>query len=290
MKDFMQKILDFLLGPESIMAEPGFDPSQEGLKTRAQRKTALIALILLGGIFVCIVLAVGVSKAIAAARATPTPEPTWTPEATLAAPGITFQPNFTAIAPVDTSLPNDLTEMASSPTATHTPTQINMGNIQTSIALQVTSTSCAASGQALTEIACNSVSLTETMRSVGIGTPVSASGIDLNSTTIYVYPTPYPPTQTPWIIEASPTQTPVVITATPGPTQTPWVQVQVVTAIPGPTQTPWFFITQPPVVTVVWTQLVPVTVIVNQTVVVTATPTDTQPPTDTPMPMETPTP
>lgn len=289
MKEFVQKALDFLLGPEAIMAEPGFDPSLEGLKTRQQRKTALIALILLGGILVCILGVVGVSKAVAAAKATPTLTATLTAEATLPGPGQTFVARFTSLAPEGTSLPNALTQLANLPTGTNTPTQINMSNIQTSIAMP-TSTPCAASGEALTEIACNGLMLNETLQAVGVGTPINVSGIDLKTTTIYVYPTAVPPSQTAWIIEASATNTPVVITATPGPTQTAWVQVQVITTTPGPSQTPWFYITQPPVITVVWTQLVPVTVIVQQTVVVTATPADTQPPTNTPVPTETPTP
>lgn len=283
----LQKLLDFLLGPEAIMAEPGYDPSQEGIKTRAERKNILIVVLLLAGVLICIGSIWGASHAIAAANATPTLTPTWTPEATLPEPGQTVQIVTQEASP--TGLVNALTALAILPSPSATPTSINMSNIETAIA-QPSATPCSASGEALTEIACNSVSLTETMQSVGVGTPVNASGIPLNTTTVYIYPTAYPPTQTPWIIEASATNTPVVITATPGPTQTPWVQVQVITNTAGPTQTPWFYITQPPVVTVVWTQLVPVTVIVPQTVVVTATPADTQAPTQTPVPTETPAP
>lgn len=287
MAELIHKIMDFLLGPRYVMGETGFDPSQEGIKGRAKRKTALIWFLCFASIAACGTLVWSVSRVAAALKATSTPVPsaTWTPEAsaTLPGPGVLISQDTATPGSGDTNI---LTAMANQPTASPSPTKLEIKDILTSFAPSVTP--CAASGQALTEIACNSVSLTETMTSVGVGTPVSASGIDLNSTTIYVYPTPYPPTQTPWIIEASATQTPVVITATQGPTQTPWVQVVIVTATPGPTQTPWFFITQPPVITVVWTQQV--TVVVPVTVVVTATPTDTQPPTDTPMPTETPTP
>jgi hypothetical protein len=134
----------------------------------------------------------------------------------------------------------------------------------------------------LTQLVCDDLSRTATIAAADVGAVVNVSGVDPAVTTVYIYPTDPP---TPWIITASPTWTPIVITATPGPTQPE--RVVYYTAQPGPTQTPWFYITQPPVVTVVWTQVVTVEITREITVVVTAT---SGPPTETPIPTETPTP
>lgn len=137
----------------------------------------------------------------------------------------------------------------------------------------------------LTQLVCDDLAMTATLQAAQPGEVINVSGIDPKVTTIYVYPSQTP---APIIITATLSPTPVVITATPAATQTPWIINNVVTATPGPTQTPWFYITQPPVVTVMWTQLV--TVQVPVTVVVTATPTNTPVPSETPTPTETPTP
>lgn len=282
MNEFIQKILDYLLGPEAVLAEPGFDPSTEGLKKRAERKTMLIVALIIGGIAFCILSAWGVSAAVAAAQSTPTPTATEfgdlgtpTPSATLPGPGVSTE---IVSAGSVTEIPNALTLMAQLPTNTASPTQLTVGGILTDIA--TTATPCATSDHFLTELACNDLAMTSTIESAGVGTPINVSGVDPRVTVIY--PTPYPPTQTPWIVSVTPSQTPVVITATPGPSQTPIYQV--VTATPGPTQTPWFYITQPPVVTVVWTQIVTVEVTREVTVVVTPTETASATPTETPTP------
>jgi cytoskeletal protein RodZ len=86
------------------------------------------------------------------------------------------------------------------------------------------------------------------------------------------------PTDTPRVVTATPTATDKVvqITNTPGATQTPHIIVQSPTQ--GPTQTPWFFITQPPVVTVVMYQTVIFYATQEVTRIVTVTPA---PPTST---------
>lgn len=273
-----------ILKPNSKMAPPGTDPlAMPGNHRRAGGPNKLLLIGAIVGFIAFMGLGVwGIirPKDGNASAQGQTSSPTATQSA-LPNPGVATQFNATATpGPTGSATlitgAGLLTQYASSQTATASPTA----------SPTVEGTSCAASGEALTEIACNGQRLNETLQAAQPGTPISASGIDLGVTTVYVYPTPYPPTQTPWIIQASATQTPVVITATQGPTQTPWIQVTVITAVPGPTQTPWFYITQPPVVTVMWTQLV--TVIVPVTVVVTATPTDTPQPSDTPQPTETP--
>lgn len=260
-----------------MMAEPGFDPSLEGLKKRSERKTWLIICLVVGGLALCLLSVWGVSGAMAVSKATPTEFGdlgTPTPSSTLPGPGVS-----TEIGSI-TDVPNALTLMALLPTNTPMPTQLTVGGILTDIA--TTATPCATSNHFLTELACNDLAMTSTIASAGVGTPVNVSGVDPRVTVIY--PTPYPPTATPYIITATPSATWVIITATQGPTQTPIYQV--VTATPGPSQTPWFFITQPPVVTVMWTQIVTVEVTREVTVVVSATPTETQ----TATPTETPTP
>lgn len=274
-----------LLGEDTQFVKEGKDPYAPPHKKRRRIPVRLLAV--LGAGLIVVLCCAGTYVIVNVANAAK-PGPTSTPQTngTLPAPGMTSQgPVATwTMLPTDTStaLSSDafFTQEADhlQPSETASPTA----------SPTVAGTSCAASGEALTEIACNGLSLNETLQAAQPGTPINASGIDLSVTTVYVYPTIYPPTQTPWIIQASATQTPVVITATPGPTQTPWIQVTVITAVPGATQTPWFYITQPPVVTVMWTQLV--TVIVPVTVVVTATPTDTLQPSETPQPTETPTP
>lgn len=298
MSDLIRKITDYLLGPEAIVGEPGFDPSLEGIKSRANRKTAVIVMIVCGSLALCGFAAFGGLQVFAASKATATIRPTWTPEATLRDPPMTLSGGAVgALAGIaeglqeatSTPLPNLLTSLAELPSPSPTPTHINMASILTSIALP-SPTPCNASGQALTEVACNVDRDNATVAAAVTGTIIDQSGQVAHTTTVYIYPTPFPPTITPWIITATLTQTPVVITATTGPTQTPVYQV--ITATPGPTQTPFFWITQPPIVTVQVTQLVTqiVTVVIPQTVVVTATPTDTTLPTTAPIPTETPTP
>lgn len=284
MADYWQKFLDFLLGPEAILGEPGYDPTLEGVKARKERKTGLIVLLGLGLVGLCLLVAVAASQAVAPANPTKTPTATITPtELGIHNPSVTLYPPASG-APTLTGLPNLLTVAAGLPQASATPTGINVGNILTSIA-KPTATPCATAGHFFTEIACNNLALTATLAAAGVGTPVNVSGVAPNETVVFVYPT-LPPT--PWIVTASPTPTPVVITATPGPTQTPFIQI--ITATPGPTQTPWFYITQPAVVTVVWTQLVTQVVEVTHVVVVTATPGPTDTPAPTAVPSNTPIP
>lgn len=274
MTEFFRKILDALLGPEAILLEPNHDPSVEGLKVRAGRKTLLIVGLLLGIPLICGLIIFGTTRAVAAGQVTAT----MTPSPTLPNPVVMVEGGEATATP--SSLPNILTALASE-TLPASPTQINVDNILTSLA--VTATPCATSDHWMTEVACNDVAITETMEAAGVGTPINVSGVSPNETVIYVYPTDPP---TPWVITATFTNTPVVITATPGPTQT--VSYQVITVTPGPTQTPFFWVTNPPIVTVV----IPQTVVVQQTVevtrevtvVITATPTDTPTPTETPTP------
>lgn len=208
----------------------------------------------------------------------------------------TFEPTLPNPAVVvegsPTAFDNILTQQAllgsQTPTPTPSPT-VTAFSLLTSTP-SASPTVCVAT-HFLTQLVCDDLAMTATMQAVGVGTTVNVSGVDPKVTTIYIYATEPP---TPWIWTASPTWTPVIITATPGPTQTPVVQV--ITATRGPTQTPWFFITQPPVVTVIWTAEVTreitrqVTVVVEvevtREVVVTATATETP----TPTPTETPTP
>lgn len=276
MAEFIQKFLDSILGPEAVLLEPNTDPSTEGLKVRAGRKTLLIVGLLVGIPLICGVIIFGTTRAMAAVQATRT----ITPSPTLPNPVVMVE--GAEASPTPSSYPNILTAMASE-TLPASPTQINVDNILTSLA--VTATPCATSDHWMTEVACNDIAITETMEAVGVGTPINVSGVSPNETVIYVYPTE-PPTA--WVVTATFTNTPVVITATPGPTQT--ISYQVITTTPGPTQTPFFWVTNPPIVTVV----IPQTVVVQQTqvvevtrevtVIVTATPTDTPTPTETPTP------
>ena len=281
MPNWIDKILDHLLGPEAIVADPGFDPTQEPLKIKTQRKNWIVVGGLIGVPLVLCGIVFGVSRALATPTATPCKEPalcpgTLTATATLPAPGMTVEgdtPIFdNVVFETATPLPNLLTAMAALPSSSPTRTQITVDGILTSIV----TTPCAAENF-LTQQVCDDADMTATFDAVGIGTPINVSGVDPKVTIVYLYPT-Y--TWTPHIITATPSPTPMVVTATLGATQTPIYVI--VTATPGPTQTPWFFITQPPVVTVIWTQLV--------TVVVTATPSETISPSETPTPTETQTP
>src|SRR3972149_5753382 len=80
MNDLWNKLLDFILGPEAIMAEPGFDPTNEPLKARAKRKTFLLLGLLVGVPLLCIGGSLGAVRAIAASQFTPTNTATRTPE------------------------------------------------------------------------------------------------------------------------------------------------------------------------------------------------------------------
>lgn len=274
--NLINKILDFLLGPEAITGEPGFDPSQEGLKSRAKRKTLLIIALLAGIPALCGFAGWGTFNAVAAANATHTPTVTASP--TLPGPQVSTEISTDVaylFGPTNTELPNALTAMAQLPTSTPSPTSLTVGGILTSIA--VSPTPCTGD-HFLTQLVCDDLAMTATLEAVGVGTVVNVSGVDPKVTIVYVVPTN---TFAPIIITATPTATDKVVRETV-------IVERIITATPAPTQTPWFFITQPPVVTVVWTQLVPVTVEV--TVVVTATPTLTLTPSETPTPTETPTP
>jgi|SRR3989304_2465598 len=253
--------------------EAGTDPLQSPTKRKKKRPwvlvvgIALLLLLCLGGY--------GLSRVLAQ------PAPTMTPTATLPAPNVMFvndqivtiTPNISATYQAATaeSLLGILNGNTITPTLTITSTN-------TAIFLKSNTPTVENCQQNfLTQQVCDDRDMTATFAAVGIGTPINVSGVDPRETIVYLYPSN---TFTPWVISATPTATDRIatvevtriVTATPGP--------------PQPTQTPWFFITQPPVVTVVWTQLV--------TVVVTATHTDTPSPSETPTltatPTETPTP
>ena len=231
--------------------EPGADPLQSPTKRKKKRPWVLVV-----GIALLLLLCLG-GYGLSRVFAQPTPPTvTPTPTATLPAPYVMFvNDKIVTITPTVAPSNTITSTHTASPTATVENCQQNF----------------------LTQQVCDDRDMTATFAAVGIGTPINVSGVDPRETIVYLYPSN---TFTPWVISATPTATDRIatvevtriVTATPGP--------------PQPTQTPWFFITQPPVVTVVWTQLV--------TVVVTATNTDTPAPSETPTltatPTETPTP
>jgi len=260
-------IPDFLK-PNSRLVPPGRDPmAMPTHRSRGPNKWLLV-LAIIGMIAFCGVGVYGLFNRSGNALAQPA---TATEQGALPNPGVAIDvPASATPQPTRTKITGAglLTQYAGSQTSTASSTAT------------ASPTVCSAT-HFLTQLVCDDLALTATLQAAQPGEVINVSGVDPRVTTVYIYPTAQP---SPWIVTASPTWTPVVITATQGPTQTPIYQV--VTATPGPTQTPWFFITQPPVVTVVWT------VVVTQqvTVVVTATPSDTPIPTVTPAATETPTP
>jgi len=254
---------DFLK-PNSKLAPPGTDPlAMPTHRSRGPNRLLLIGLIILM-IGFCVAGAWGLFSNAMGANAEPS---TPTVEAT----------------PFD---PNVVIEVHATATPQPTGTLITAGGLLTQYAQSVTPASsltenpCSTPEHFLTELACNDLSMTATLAAAQPGQVVNVSGIESHVTTVYIYPT-WPPTA--WVITATQTFTPRVEI----------VEVtRIITATPGPTQTPWFFITQPPVVTVIVPQTVvfyytqestvQVTVEVPVTVVVTATPTETPTPSPTP--------
>jgi hypothetical protein len=253
---------DFLK-PNSRMAPPGTDPlAMPTRRSHGPNRLLLIGLIMLMLVF-CGAGAWGLFSNAMGANAASTP----TVEATPFDPGVVIEEHATPTpGPTSTLITGYglLTQMAESPTP----------------ASSSTTNPCSTPEHFLTQLACNDLSMTATLAAAQPGQVINTSGVDPQVTTIYIYPT-WPPTA--WVITATQTFTPRVEI----------VEVtRIITATPGPTQTPWFFITQPPVVTVVVPQTVvfyytqestvQVTVEVPVTVVVTATPTETPTPSPTP--------
>lgn len=258
---------DFLK-PESKLAPSGTDPLAMPTHRARGPNKLLIALMAIGMIAACAVGSWGMVRNVTGAGAAPaTGSPT--PSPTLPAPALRVEePNATP-----------------GPSATLITASGLMTQLAEELNLQPSATAssdpCAGMpGHFLTELACQELGKTATLQAAQPGEIVNISGVDSRVTLVYVYPTVQP---TPWIVTATQTFTPVVIIQT--------VEVQrIITATPGPTQTPWFYITQPPVVTVVSYQTVVVyytqEVTREVTVVLTATPSETLTATAT----ETPTP
>jgi hypothetical protein len=253
--------------PPTQFVKPGVDPLAPPYKYGRKRiPFKWIAFIVVGVAGLACCGGLGLISNLYTANRADASAATAAPTSTLPAPGLS------------------VTDPVTTPTVEATPTKITAALLLTQFsatnAARTTTpalppSSTPTSGHFLTQLAYDATDTAATVTALLPGETVNVSHV--NPAVTYIYPTA--------------TYTPIVVTATPTATdhitRETVVIERIITATPGPTQTPWFFITQPPVVTVI----VPVTVETTRevTVIVTATMTDTASPTETPTETQTPT-